>query len=81
MLFKPCLQLSKLVKHVFKKEDRVGLSRIKNSVFEKASLQQWTDEIFTINKVFIRDPVTYKLIDSDGRQMTGIIYKEEPQKM
>ena len=76
MLYKPYLQLSEPVKNVFKKGDRVRLSRVNNSVFEKASLQQWTDEIFTISKVFISDLITYELIDSDGKQIKDIFYKK-----
>ena len=78
---KPYFQLSKPVKHIFKKGNRVQLSRLKNFVFERASLLQWTDEIFTINKVFIRNPITYELIDSEGEQITNVFYKEELQKV
>jgi hypothetical protein len=62
---------------------RVGqtarIARIKNSVFEKASLRRWGKEIFIIDKVLITDPVTYTLKDKNNENITGIFYREELQ--
>ena len=39
-------------KNVIKEGTRVRIARKKESVFEKSSLRNWTNEIFKINKVF-----------------------------
>jgi hypothetical protein len=61
--------------------DRVRLSRIKNNVFEKSSLQRWVREKFIIDKVFITEPVTYELRDEKGEKIQGIFYRQELQKI
>ena len=30
---------------------------------------------------FITDPITYEMMDSDGEHFTGILYKEELEKV
>jgi hypothetical protein len=57
----------------------VRIARLKNNVFEKASLRRWGKEIFIIDKVLITDPVTYKLKDKTNEKITGIFYREELQ--
>ena len=57
----------------------VRIARIKNSVFEKASLRRWGKEIFIIDKVLITDPVTCTLKDKNNENITGIFYREELQ--
>ena len=68
-------------KNVIKEGTRVQIARKKESVFEKSSLRNWTNEIFKINKVFITDPVTYELEDLKGEKISGIFYREELQKI
>jgi hypothetical protein len=60
-------------------EARVRIARIKNNTFEKSSLRRWVKEIFIVVKVFITDPVTYKLKDTKGEDIEGIFYREELQ--
>ena len=79
-VFKKLLNGSKPTKNLLKTGDKVRLARIKNSVFEKSSLQRWTNETFVISKVFISDPVTYKLRDLNDEDIDGIFYREELQK-
>ncbi|CAB3980424.1 uncharacterized transposon-derived [Paramuricea clavata] len=57
----------------------VCIARIKNSIFEKSSLRRWGREIFIIDKVFITNPVTYRLKDKQNEKITGIFYREELQ--
>ena len=40
-------------KNVIKEGTRVRIARKKESVFEKSSLRNWTNEIFKINKVLL----------------------------
>jgi hypothetical protein len=57
----------------------VRIARIKNNIFEKASLRRWGKENFVIDKVLITDPVTYTLKDKNDEKITGIFYREELQ--
>ncbi|CAB4040549.1 uncharacterized transposon-derived [Paramuricea clavata] len=59
----------------------VHIAHIKNNMFEKSSLQRWVKEIFVIHKVYITDPVTYKLQDSKGEDIMGIFYRQELQTL
>jgi hypothetical protein len=38
-------------------------------------------EIFIVVKVFITDPVTYRLKDTKGEDIEGIFYREELQTL
>ena len=42
--------------------DNVRITKKKN-VFEKGYTQRWTEEVFTISKIELTIPVTYKIID------------------
>jgi hypothetical protein len=59
----------------------VRIARIKNNTFEKSSLRRWVKEIFIVVKVFITDPVTYRLKDTKGEDIEGIFYREELQTL
>ncbi|CAB3989931.1 Hypothetical predicted protein [Paramuricea clavata] len=54
---------------LLRKGTRVRIARIKNITFEKSSLRRWVKEVFVIHKVYITDPVTYKLRDSKGEDI------------
>ncbi|XP_015123443.1 uncharacterized protein LOC107045636 [Diachasma alloeum] len=64
----------------FKVGDRVRISKYKN-VFEKGYTPNWTTEIFTIDEAVNTDPVTYKLIDYEGKPIEGGFYQEELTKV
>ncbi|CAB4001681.1 uncharacterized transposon-derived [Paramuricea clavata] len=73
---------AKPIDFLLRKDQRVRIARIKNSVFEKSSLRRWGREVFTIDKVLITDPVTYQLkAEKDGEKITGIFYREELQPL
>ena len=57
----------------------VRIARTKNNIFEKSSLRRWVKEVFVIHKVYITDPVTYKLRDNKSEDIEGIFYLEELQ--
>ncbi|CAB3982336.1 uncharacterized transposon-derived [Paramuricea clavata] len=66
---------------LLRKGTRVRIARVKNNTFEKSSLRRWVKEIFVIYKVYITDPVTYKLRDSKGEDIGGIFYRQELQTL
>lgn len=67
-------------KSKFKVGDNVRLSKIK-SVFDKGYLPNYTNEIFTINKVFNTFPVTYEVRDQNDEILEGKFYNEELAKV
>lgn len=69
-----------LSKSNLKVGDTVRISKQK-MLFEKAYLQNWTQEIFTIHQIVRRIPIVYKLKDLAGEVIQGTFYKEELQKI
>ena len=60
--------------------DKVRISKYKRRVFDKGYTPNWTEEIFTIDKVIPTKPVTYKIIDLLGEEIEGSFYEKELQK-
>ncbi len=81
IIIKTITKWIKTYKSLLKKGNKVPIARLKNNSFEKSSLQRWTNETFTINKVYITDPVTYTLKDLNNEEITGIFYREELQRI
>lgn len=65
---------------VLKVGDTVRISQQKMR-FQKGYEQNWTREIFTIEKIIPRIPIVYKLKDIAGESIRGTFYKEELQKI
>ncbi|CAB3977391.1 uncharacterized transposon-derived [Paramuricea clavata] len=80
-ILKNVLHGSQITTSLLRIGQKVRVARLKNSIFEKASLRRWGREIFVIDKVIISDPVTYKLKDSNDEEITGIFYREELQPL
>ena len=59
--------------------DKVRISK-KKKTFEKGYTTRWTEEIFTISEVKLTSPVTYKIADVSGEEITGTFYEHELQK-
>lgn len=60
---------------------RVRISKAKG-LFEKGYLPNWTQELFTVDKVLYRtNPITYKVIDDAEDVLRGTFYKEELQRV
>jgi hypothetical protein len=55
------------------------MSRTK-ALFEKGYLPNWSEEIYTIEKVQKTIPITYIIKDSLGEVIQGSFYTEELQK-
>ena len=69
-----------LTKPKFKVVDKVRISKYKRPVFDKGYTPNWTEEIFTVDKIRYTNPVTYKLKDELGEEITGSFYEPELQK-
>jgi hypothetical protein len=59
--------------------DQVRISRIKG-IFEKGYLPNWSEALYTIDKVKETSPITYVLKDINGEIVEGGFYTEELQK-
>ena len=57
----------------YKVGDRVRIVKKKNT-FEKGFTPNWTEELFTINKVKGTKPLTYTIEDAKGREIQGAFY-------
>ena len=61
----------------FKKGDKVRISKFKRNVFDKGYTPNWTEEVFTVDKIQYTNPITYKLKDLRGEDIQGSFYKLE----
>ena len=60
----------------YKKGDKVRISKYKRH-FEKGYSPNWTEEIFTIDKVNMTNPVTYQVRDLNNDKIVGSFYTRE----
>ena len=67
------------IKPKFSVGDKVRISK-KKKPFKKGYTTRWTEEIFTIVEVKRTSPVTYKIADLNGEEITGTFYEPELQK-
>lgn len=67
------------VKAKFKVGDKVRMSRTK-ALFEQGYLPNWSEEVYSIEKVQKTTPITYIIKDSLGEVIQGSFYSEELQK-
>ena len=62
------------------KGDKVRISKYKRHL-EKGDTPNGTEEIFTIDKINMTNPVTYQVRDLNNEQILGSFYKESfPQR-
>ena len=59
--------------------DNVRITK-KKKKFDKVDTQRWTEEVFTISKIQLTIPVTYKITDYNGKEIQGSFYEQELQK-
>ena len=59
--------------------DKVRITK-KKRTFEKGYFPNWTEEIFTISTIQNTSPITYKISDMNGEEITGTFYEQELQK-
>ena len=60
----------------YKKGDKVRISKYKRN-FEKAYTPNWTEEIFTIDKINMTNPVPYQVRDLNNEKILGFFYTKE----
>lgn len=53
---------------------RIALSKAK---FEKGYTQNWSNEIFTVSKIVLDQPIVYQIKDIDGEVIDGSFYSQE----
>lgn len=58
----------------------VRLSNPKH-IFEKGYEPRWSNEVFTVNKVILSYPLTYRVIDQDGETLNSLFYEDELQEI
>ena len=61
----------------FKVGDKVRISKYKRKVFDKRYTPNWTEEVFTIDKIQYTNPITYKLKDLNNEEIKGSFYEPE----
>lgn len=59
--------------------DYVRISKIRG-IFDKKYMPNWSNEIFTIRKVQLTNPITYLLKDANNGNVLGCFYQEQLQK-
>ena len=72
----PLNNLNELSTHKYQDGDKVRISKYKQT-FAKGYLPNWTTELFIVNKVLNTQPITYKIKDLNGEEITGIFYEPE----
>ena len=61
----------------FKIGDKVRISKYKRKVFDNGFTPNWTEEVFTVDKIQYTNPITYKLKDLRGEDIQGSFYEPE----
>jgi hypothetical protein len=74
------LEISNKKQPLFKVNDLVKVSKAKHKL-DKGYHPNWSYEVFKIADVIKRNPVVYKLLDSQGEAVTGVWYETELQKV
>ena len=57
--------------------DKVRISKYKRKVFDKGYTPNWTEEVFTIDKIQYTNPTTYELKDLNNEEIQGSFYELE----
>ena len=61
----------------FKVGDKVRISKYKRYIFDKGYTPNWTEELFTIDKIQYTNPITYELKDLNNEEIKGSFYEPE----
>ena len=57
----------------FKIGDKVQISKCKRKTLEKGYTPNWTEDIFTVDKIQYTNPITYKIKDLNNEGIQGIL--------
>ena len=61
----------------FKIGDKVRISKYKRKVFDKGYTPNWSEEVYTVDKIQYTNPITYKIKDLRGEEIKGSFYEPE----
>ena len=61
----------------FKIGDKVRISKYKRNMFDKGYTPNWSEELFTIDKIQSTIPITYKIKDLNNEEIKGSFYEPE----
>ena len=61
----------------FKVGDKVRISKYKRKVFDKGYTPNWSEEVFTVDKIQYMNPITYKIKDLNDEEIQGSFYEPE----
>ena len=61
----------------FKIGGKVRISKYKRKVFDKGYTENWSEELFTVDKIQYTNPITYKLKDLNDEEIKGSFYEPE----
>ena len=61
----------------FKVGDKVRISKYKRKLFDRGYTENWTEEVFIIDKIQYTNPITYKLKDLNNEEIKGSFYEPE----
>ena len=64
----------------FRVGDQVRLAQTK-SIFEKRTSRRWTEEVFTVKRIKLSDPIMYYVQDAQGEDILGGMYAYELNKV
>ena len=59
--------------------DHVRITK-KKKTFDKEYTQRWTEEVFTISKIELTIPVTYKITDYNGEKISRFVLRTRTSK-
>lgn len=68
------------IKFVFQIGDKVRLAK-ERTAFGKGYKHKWTDEVFTVSRLYRRIPPVYGVTDAKGDTIEGTFYAQEIQKI
>jgi len=65
----------------YKIGDRARISKYKRKTFDKGYIPNWTEEIFTVDKIQYTNPITNKIKDLNNEEIKGSFYEPELLKV
>ena len=65
----------------FKIGDKVRISKYKRKTFHKGHTPNWTEEIFTFDRIQYTNPITYEIKDLNDEVIKGSFYELELLKV
>ena len=61
----------------FQVGEKVRISKFKRKLFDRGYTENWSEEVFIIDKIQYTNPITYKLKDLNNEKIKGSFYEPE----